>query len=420
LHCYHCARSFAEDAIYCSQCGRKLQAGTLSEQTDDWPAALSEEAAALAIDKSIDDVGRMPDVSGRQEAGRSGAGGWIVAAFLACLAVVVAAVVYFYYDYEQNVNERVLKLQSEAKAAALSGKYEEALDLLSEAKAARPEFKSLAADEEIIHHVLKLDEMAQETERLLAAGLASEAEKSFEDFQSELSGRKEPIYDKMNEKLAEYNMKLTIIQLTADLESLTTVKEHGELLNVVNGLIGEEANALREEIIARIRNITKENVDDLVDKKSFSGAVLLIDQALAWAKGDEQLLALKAEVKEKQNAYVQREQQRIEQAMQRAAEEDLINQTAAVEVLRTEGLLDEFGDLTITGYLKNKATRPIYSVSIEYSVLDKEGNRLGGGTASVVPNYIEPGEEMTFTAVLYGVYNDETEIVVDHATWYLD
>nr|WP_232243042.1 FxLYD domain-containing protein [Paenibacillus sp. GSMTC-2017] len=106
--------------------------------------------------------------------------------------------------------------------------------------------------------------------------------------------------------------------------------------------------------------------------------------------------------------------------MQRAAKEDLINQTAAVEVGSTEKTLDEFGDLTIVGHLKNVATRPIYSVTVEFTVLNKEGEVLGKGSATANPNYIEPGEQMSYTATVYGVYTEDVDIVVDPPTYYLD
>nr|WP_306813053.1 FxLYD domain-containing protein [Paenibacillus soyae] len=106
--------------------------------------------------------------------------------------------------------------------------------------------------------------------------------------------------------------------------------------------------------------------------------------------------------------------------MQRAAEEDLINQTAAVEFVRTEQTLDEFGDLTILGVLKNAATRPIYSVAVEFTVQSASGETIGKGTAQATPSFVEPGEEMTFTATVYGANTDECTVVVDNATWYLD
>lgn len=137
-------------------------------------------------------------------------------------------------------------------------------------------------------------------------------------------------------------------------------------------------------------------------------------------KGDADLTSLMKRVEDEQKRYEQAEQQRIEQAMQRAAEEDLINQTAAVEVVSTDHTLDEFGDLTIVGVMKNAATRPIYEVKVEFTVQSMDGEVFGKGSASATPNYIEPGEQLSYTATIYGVNTKDVVVVVDHATWYLD
>nr|WP_253944644.1 FxLYD domain-containing protein [Paenibacillus sp. NEAU-GSW1] len=106
--------------------------------------------------------------------------------------------------------------------------------------------------------------------------------------------------------------------------------------------------------------------------------------------------------------------------MQKAAEEDLINKTAAVELLHIETELDENGSLHINGQLKNAATRPIYSVTIEYTVHDSEGKPIESGTAKATPDFIEAGENFNFSAIVTGIEDPQVKVVVDHATWYLD
>jgi hypothetical protein len=384
----------------------------------------SESAAALEINRVY---GHVAELLPEREKGAAGAktidkgqSNWPVIAGLGSLAVVVAACLLMYYQYESGVNERVLRLQVEAKAAALAGHYDEASALLAEALQARPRFGAIAEDQEAVHHAAELERLADEIGRRLTSGDADAAQSELDHLKSELNGRKEPIYDKLKEKADGYSMELTLLGLTADFESLRTVEEHGEMLNVVGGLIGQEAETLRTRIIDGIRSITVAEADFLLSRRNYSGALAACDKALAWAKEDAELLALKEKIKSEKETYERDEQKRIEQAMENAAEEDLINQTDAVEVVAVNKSFDEFGNLMVNGSLKSKATRAIYDVKITYSVKDASGEVLATGTTTVVPDYIEPGEEMTFTATVTGVFDAYVVVAVDDTTWQLD
>ncbi|RJX39686.1 hypothetical protein D3P09_09775 [Paenibacillus pinisoli] len=415
MYCHHCVRSYAENARYCSQCGRRLHSHRIIESAG-WEEARSEGAASIELAGGPAFDGRAAPAEAMYKPGL----GWQLPLALAGLAFVVAIAVVMYYQYEKGVNETVLRLQSEAKTAALSGEYIVALEKLEDALEARPRFKSLTADIEIIQHVMELERMTGQIDTSLSIGMIDEAESGLNRLKTEFGGHKEPIYDKLRDSLDELNMKLTLLKLTKEYETLTTVKELGEMLNVVNGLIGEEAAELRGDIIVSIQDITAREVEQLLARKNFTGATAAVNRSLAWVREDKELLALLNKIKEEQSRYERLEQQRIEQAMQRAAEEDLINRTSAVEVVGVEKTLDEFGDLTIEGTLKNIATRAIYSVVVEVIVQSKDGAVLSRGKATVTPEYIEPGEQMTFTTTVYGIYSEETTVVVDNAEWYLD
>ncbi|MFD0590040.1 FxLYD domain-containing protein [Paenibacillus sp. GCM10027627] len=389
-----------------------------------------EDAASLEItsavshnpdlsEPSLQKRSRAVDSFQSNEKATSGRG-WLLTAGLSGLVFVVAAAVFFLYLYEKNVNESVLRLQHDAKTAALAGEYDKALDLLVEAAEARPGFAAIAADAEIIQHVSELERMIKEVETSLSSHNTQEADKTLQKLLTEFNGHKEPIYIKLRERLDKLDMDLTLQKLNKQFESLATIKEHGDMLNLVNGMTGEGAASLKKRLVSRIREMTIGDAEHLLNKKDYNDALSVVNRSLALVKDDAELLKLRKDIQDEQAKYERLEQQRIEQAMQRAAEEDLINQTAAVEVVTMDTTLDEFGDLTIDGTLRNAATRAIYSVTVEFTVKSKEGEELGKGTASATPNYIEPGEQMKFQSTVYGVLTEEVEIVIDHATWYLD
>lgn len=427
LYCHHCIRSFAEDAVFCSQCGRRLHIIAIVANGPKQNAAMpqaNESAAALDINQGYGHDGtlfqeRENAVTGTVPDNKQPSS-WPVIAGLGGLAVVVAACLLMYYQYENKVNEQVLRLQVESKAAALAGHYDQALELIEEAIQARPQFRALAEDQEIVHHAAELERLSDEIRARLTSGDTDAAESELNHLKSELNGRKEPIYDKLKEKADGYSMELTLLELTDDFHSISTIEEHGEMLNVVGGLIGQEAESLRTRIIDGIRSITFAEAEYMLGRRNYSGALSVCNKALTWVKDDAELLVLKERIKAEKETYEREEHRRIEQAMENAAEEDLLNQTDALEVLAVEYNFDEYGNLTINGSLKSKATRSIYNVQIAYSVRGESGELLATGTSNAVPDYVEPGEEMAFNALVPGVYDSYVVVEVKDIEWDLD
>ena len=80
--------------------------------------------------------------------------------------------------------------------------------------------------------------------------------------------------------------------------------------------------------------------------------------------------------------------------------------------------IDEYGDLNITGDVKNTATVPISSITLYYTMYDSSGNTIGSDSMYVDSYYLEPGEVSSFSDTQYGV-NEEVTVEIDNATWYL-
>ncbi|MCR8660065.1 hypothetical protein [Paenibacillus endoradicis] len=338
------------------------------------------------------------------------------------LIVAISGALFRYYKIELDYNEKVLELQSDAKLSALAGNYQEAIAYLDEAISIRPQFNPLQQDQNLVYVAVKVERIAAELEAIIERGDEAEAEKKLEEFRQELNGYKEPIFDKQREKLEELNMKYTILSLTNELTTLGSISDLGNLLNVVNGLIGEEAEALRNQIIDRIRTTATAEVNDLLTKKKFTSALTTTESALAWARADDTLLELKQRVKQEQTTYELAEEQRIQKAMEQAAAEDYINQTAAIELIEYEKVMNELGNIVVVAYMKNVATRSIFDVKIDYKIVDSAGLVISGGTIGVTPSYIGSGEGMSFSVTLpEGLdYEEELDVTVSNGSWSLE
>lgn len=409
--------------MYCSQCGTRLTDGgakAAEAETSSEEAAAGYSGPADVIHSSSDSFAIPIDSQDRSRREREGGAArriWLVPA---ALAVVVAGSLYAYYDYETRINDRVIGLQQQAREAALAGKHDQALALLADASSKRPGFAPLKADSAIVRRAANIEALLASSGEQMTSGDLIEAERLLVQVKEDLKDNVEPIYDSAKAKYDERNKSLTLMKLKQELETAATVDELAAKLNVATELEGEEAAALQERIETQIVELSTDEAERLLDKKSYSGALAAANKALLYVKNDERLLSLKQKIEQAKASYEQAEQRRIEQAMQKAAEEDLKNQTAAVEVVSIESTIDEFGDLNVHGELKNAATRPIYSVVVSFTVYDAQGNELGSGTAEAAPSYIEPGESMSFFGTVYGIYDENSTVVVDHATWYLD
>lgn len=427
MYCHHCHKDFAEDAIYCSQCGRKLLQHNITnkQKVGIWPNE-SIDPSNLELEQSYErdesaSVVTHSIPTNKHELKHHNFTIKVIIGFVVLL-VIISSILFHSYKVELDQNEHVLELQSNAKVAALSGDYQQALTLLEEAIALRPHYQALVKDQDIVYDALKLDRLSEELNATIEAGKESEAEVQLEQLRQELNGNKEPIFDKHREELEELNLKYTILSLTGELSSISTINDLGNLLNVVNGLIGEEAEALRNQIIDRIRTTATAEVNDLLTKKKFTVALSTTEEALAWVRTDEVLQDLKQRVKQEQAAYELAEQERIQKAMEEAAAEDYINQTAAIELINHEKVMNELGNIVVVAYLKNVATRSIYDISVNYKITDAADQVIAEGTAEVTPNYVASGEGMSFSLTLPEniQYEDELSVEITDGKWSLE
>lgn len=407
VYCNYCGREHDADAVYCSQCGKllkhqPLEAAALAERN----AGMSETGAALGTKSK-----RRTKLGGRAI---------IIGLIPVFLFFATSATVWSYYLYETNTNDQVIEWHEQAKQDALAGKYEQALARLNKAVNARPEYSAAKKDLSIVEEAIGFEKELNAVNEKLKKNAITEAEPLLEQLKTKLRGREEQLFTVVHEQLADITIRLTVTQVGDKLEELQTVDELAVVLNQVKGLTGEDALDLCDRIEGEIAARTYEEADALLKKKNFTDALEVTKKGMTYTTNDEKLTKLYTRIEKEKKSYELDEQKRIENAMQKAAEEDLLNQTAAVEVKHIGTELDELGDFHIRGELKNAATRPIYSVTIEYTVRDSAGIVIESGSVEATPNYIEAGESFIFTGVVHEVTDANSTVVIDHATWYLD
>lgn len=415
LQCRQCgSEQTAEDAIYCSRCGSRLrptpaygsEGGGRDIGVPD--SALRETAAGLER------------IGERERAGSSGRRSVMLAMLVPLLLLIaVGAGLYSYYQYEMNVNAEALSLHREAADEALAGRYGQAIALLRNALAVRPGYEAARTDLEIAEKAAELEAALNSVAARMQKQELTAAEQALINVEEGLKLRTEPVFDPIRQQLKDRQVMLTVMKVKAELDELDTMEELTEKLNLTLNLNGKEAEELRHQIESKIVAVTIKNAEELLHKKAFRDAAQAVEEGQRHVADSPKLTELKQRIEEEKRLYEETERQRIEEAMQKAAEEDLKNETAAVEVVSFQAKLDPYGDVQVHGELKNTATRAIYSVFVEYSLCDDEGRIVGSGKVGTTPEYIEPGETMTFEDKAFGVYAEVT-VKIDRITWYLD
>jgi zinc-ribbon domain len=408
MFCHQCGVKLPEEARFCSNCGAKV---VLDEEVE---IVNSQEAPSQ--EKNFE---QEQDHRDESKPNNRMIGNILPIVIPVTSFVLVAIGVLFYYFYEDRVNAQVLNLKNTAEELALKGEYEKAETKLNKAIKLRPEYLVLQENKTAV-------QLAQDFANILEQVTEKIKKKQFYEAAKELASLKEnvnaengPLFEPFHKQIAEKEVTITVGKIKQEIDQLHTVDQLAEKLNVVSSLSTEEAKAVKEQIINKIVQISSDEAEKELQSKQFSDALAVLDKGLQYAVNDQKLLTFKEKVKQEQEAFERAEQERLEKAMEAAAQEDLKNKTAAVEVSSLDVQVDDYGDLYIYGSIQNVATTSIYSVTIYYTITDMNGNYIDEGSTTVYPYYLNPGDSGSFEDIFYGV-NQDVNVEITNITWYLD
>lgn len=386
MFCHQCGRNMTKESKFCPHCGAKNSA----------KGAGRPEAKGNAQKKGLLPI-LLPVVS----------------------LVLISSGLGSYYYYETKTNKEVLQLQASAEELALNGDYEKSKQQIQQALLKRPDFAIFTMNLNAIEKAIDLnDRLAMVSDHIQKTEF-DPASKELQYIKEQIDDEESPLFETFHTEAQDKEASIKIGMIKKELNDLTSVDELGGKLSILASLSDVEAHAVKEEILNKIVQISTDEAEKRLANRQFSDAFSTIDHGLQFAVNNEKLLALKDRVEKDQSAFEVAQQQRIEQAMKAAAQEDLKNRTAAAEVADFSIELDEYGDLYVNGTVKNVATANIYSVTIHYRFFDENGDSLGTGSSSLYPYYLQPGETGTFDDTYYGVHQNVTA-EVENLTWYLE
>lgn len=397
MYCHKCGSKIVEGSRFCANCGTKLD--------------------------QENDVNHLEDVESQlesREGRRNQSTKNLVMLLIPTISLfLVGGGVYGYYTHESNLNENVMSLKASAERYAVDGDYDKAVKELDKAIELRPSYGILKDTKAVVIKADEFSERLDEVSLLIKRKKWNEASQKIALLDRDLAKEQGPLFEVISKKVKEKDVTATVGKIKLEIDQLDTVEDLISKLSVLTSLTSEEAKATQQQIVKKIVQLTIKEAEVQLTNKEFSKAIATIEKALNYSKDHNELVAFKERIERERFKFEEAEQQRLEKAMEAAEKEDLVNRTAAVEVLKLESVVDEYGDLYITGEVKNLATTSIYGITIFYKIYDGMGNLYDEGSRTVYPYTLNPGENGFFEDIHYGI-NKDVYVEVDNISWYLE
>jgi hypothetical protein len=406
MYCHQCGEQLAENSHFCSQCGAKVQ--NQPKQTLDpknLETILIEETAA-GIQVEQDEI-QKPVIR------------YLPVLLPIFSLIIVSVILTAYYLHDTNINEEVVDLKNAADETALAGNYKKGKEYLLEALTLRPDNSVLKNDLSAINEVIEYEQTLNLISEQIKNTQFSQASKELASLKDKLNHQNGPLFTPFHKQIDDKNTGITVGTVKQELAELNSVDQLASKLSILASMPKKEASAVKEEILNKIVQFSIDEAEAELTNKQYSDAVSIIDKGLQYAINNEKLLSLKERVSQEKAAFELAEQQRIEQAMEAAAQEDLKNRTAAVEVSDFSVEVDEYGDLYLSGSVKNVATKGITAITIYYTIYDENDEAIDTGDVSVYPYELASGAVGSFEDTYYGVHKN-VSVEIDNITWYLN
>ncbi len=238
--------------------------------------------------------------------------------------------------------------------------------------------------------------------------------------QKELASRSGPVFQKLVAAVDTKKEEVVVEQVVAGLPAKKAVEELAPLFNVIRDYKGEAAQKAANQIKQKIADIAYDKASAELSDKQFANALVTLEEALKFDESNKKLTTLKTTVEQKKQSFEEAENRRIEEAIEKANQEDLANRTEAVELVSVDAFTDEYGYFIVEGTIKNRATRSISSVLLYFDILDESGEAVDQASVYVSPEFLASGDEGDFYAEFYNYEDNMSSVNVNRAEWQLN
>jgi hypothetical protein len=402
MFCIQCGHKVTETGKFCANCGQAVQRST------GMSGGQKEAAAAAAVG--------MGAVQPKKQKNSTTFKMWIaplLAAVVVCLGLVGD------YTYQRYVNKKAEELRIAGESLALEGNIAAGKEKIADALRKRPNSPVLQTDMEVLRDAAAIDEAIKEAHEFSAKNKPAEALQKIEQAKKDLNNRKGSLYTMLSKQVQKEEAVATIAQIKSEMSAKKTIDELIPLLTKLDNFNEEEAKKAKLSIQGKISDIAYNNASKALREKDFTLAANVVDEALKYDSRNKKLVSFKETINQNKASFERAEQKRMEAAMEAAAAEEMKNRTQAVELVSVNSGIDMNGDFTVTGEVRNVATRPIASIRLYYDILDSAGQTVSTGSTYVYPILLDVGSTGNFEDTQYNT-GDMASVHITRVEWNLN
>lgn len=283
-------------------------------------------------------------------------------------------------------------------------------------------FTSASIAFDFLKNVEKMEKKLENIPELLAEKQFNEALEQIDQYENELSHLQGQAINDLIDMLSNKRNTVELEKIKTELVEQPSIERLKVLLWDAESIKNEEGIEVTEEIRTEIVDYTFSKASEQLNNNQFNDALLFVEDGLKYASESTKLQSLKTTIDKEKTAFETAQQERIEQAITIAEEEEEHNRNDAVELDKIDVKVTKQGNVVIKGRVKSGATVPITSVFVEYELYRKGEEPFTTNRVFVFPDVLYPDEYGQFEFTHYDVDTKEKDILmnVNKITWYID
>ncbi|WP_100011122.1 zinc-ribbon domain-containing protein [Lentibacillus sediminis] len=384
-HCPYCGTMINEDEQYCIKCGKALPND---------------------IDERLDGTRRFNKF-------------WYLPLSVLFLVILSSGIFYVWLDSRSAKAE---ELYYQGADLLMQQDYEAAGDLFAEAVDRNGNFTQANVASEFMKKTLQVQQTLEKAAELSREKEFQEALSMINTAENSLKNYNGTAVNQLIDVIVSQRETIKVAQLKSILREEPGIDQLKRLLWEADELNHQEAEGITESIRNQIIDYSFSKASAQLNNKHFNDARLLVEDGLKYAPNSEKLTSLQTTVEKEQTAFETAQQQRIEQAVNAAAQDHQLNETDAIELLSAEVEQNEQGNFAVEGEVKSVATIPVHSILVEYSLLNDNDTEVLSNEVYVYPDKLYPDENGEFEFTHFDI-SEETkglQVEIDKVTWYTE
>ncbi|MGX4669061.1 zinc ribbon domain-containing protein [Cerasibacillus sp. JNUCC 74] len=336
-------------------------------------------------------------------------------------AIVLLSFLSTYIILEINT-AKAKDLYIEGEEKVLKQDYQTAKTLFQEALDHKSNFYQAQNSLDFMDTALSIQAVIKEATTLMEKKQFQQALTMLNKPEQKLKNFNGEAVNQIIELITKKRNTIKLNQIKYELEKEPNIDKLKLLLWEAASIETGEASTITENIRNQIISFVFTKASEQLNNKQFNDAQLIVKDGLKYAPESEKLLSLQTTIDKEKIAFETAQQNRIEQAMSTASQEQQANKSNAITLKNIDLTNDDQGNIVVKGQVQNKAAIPINSIVVKYAILTKKGKEILTNEVYIYPDELYPNEKGKFEFTHYDLDEKYMNLKaeVKAITWYTE